>query len=120
MTRVRRKRMHHNIRDIKRSSRTRARTKDLDQIHDDLKAPEKYVNQEENPDLPGMGKHYCLQCARYFISNESLMEHYKGKVHKRRVKQLKEGPYTQAEAEAAVGLTTDNGNSQRMKMEMMT
>ena len=37
------------------------------------------------------------------------MRHAKGKPHKRRVRDLKDGPYTQKEAEAAVGLTTDNG-----------
>lgn len=32
------------------------------------------------------------------------MQHRKGKNHKRRVRALKEQPYTQKEAEAAVGL----------------
>jgi bud site selection protein 20 len=64
MGRVARKRMHKNIRDNKRKFRTRARTKDLDQIHDDLN-PEKYnqlKSQEINPDLPGMGQNYCVEC----------------------------------------------------------
>ena len=38
------------------------------------------------------------------------MKHAKGKPHKRRVRQLREEPYSQKEAEAAVGLSTDNGN----------
>ncbi|KAJ1567780.1 hypothetical protein HK405_004784, partial [Cladochytrium tenue] len=50
-----------NIRDVKRASRTRARTKDLDQIHEDLKAPEKLLHQPEDPDLPGLGQHYCVE-----------------------------------------------------------
>ena len=32
--------MHKNIKDIKKKYRTRRRTKDLDQIHDDLKSPD--------------------------------------------------------------------------------
>ncbi|KAI9100682.1 hypothetical protein DFS34DRAFT_615401 [Phlyctochytrium arcticum] len=105
----RRVKTHKGIRDIKRAARTRARTKDLDQIHDDLKAPEKLQNQEPNPDLPGMGQHYCIQCSRYFTDGSSINEHYKTKLHKRRLKVLKEEPYSQKEAEAAAGLKTDNG-----------
>lgn len=46
--------------------------------------------------------------------------HQKGKVHKRRVKQLKEGAHTQEEAERAAGLgRVDNGNSQRVVEEDM-
>lgn len=38
----------------------------------------------------------------------SLEEHLKSKLHKKRVKVLKEQPYTQKDADAAVGLTTQN------------
>lgn len=89
----------------------------------DTKAPE---------DLPGLGQHYCVECAKWFETEISLVGHQKGKPHKRRfvpsrhplhiwsssycptanyslrVKQLKEEPYTQKEAEAVVGLRTDN------------
>lgn len=34
-----------------------------------------------------------------------------------RVRQLREEPYTQKEAEAAAGLTTDNGRSDRMEVD---
>lgn len=37
-----------------------------------------------------------------------MLTHTKSKVHKRRLKELKEGAYTQEEAERAAGLTTDN------------
>ncbi|KAI9348966.1 hypothetical protein DFJ73DRAFT_834451 [Zopfochytrium polystomum] len=104
----RRKRMHHSIRDVSRAARTRARTKDLDQIHDDLKAPEKLLSQPEDADLPGLGQHYCLQCARYFTTAAALDAHLQTKLHKKRLKRLKEEPYTQKEAEAAAGLGTDN------------
>lgn len=68
MGRLRRSRVHKNIKDFKKKCRTRKRTKDLDQIHEDLK--------EENPtkiqiksgvkdpdDLPGGGQYYCIHCA---------------------------------------------------------
>lgn len=63
--RLRRKRTHHGIRDNYRKQRTRAYTRDLDQIHGDLK-PENYdkmKNQEIDTDLPGLGQHYCVECA---------------------------------------------------------
>ncbi|KAJ3149172.1 Bud site selection protein 20 [Geranomyces variabilis] len=109
MSRYRTKKTHRGIRDIKRAKRTRARVKDLDQIHDDLAKPAQYENLPEDADLPGMGQHYCLQCARFFTTAASLVDHYKTKIHKRRLKELKEGPYTQKDAEAAAGLFTDNG-----------
>jgi len=51
---------HYSIRDISRGMRTRARTKDLDQIHEDIAAPQKLLNLEPDVDLPGMGQFYCL------------------------------------------------------------
>lgn len=60
-----------------------------------------------------MGQHYCPQCAKWFESNDNLTSHQRGKPHKRRVRQLRDEPYSQKEAEAAVGLTTDNGRKTR-------
>jgi bud site selection protein 20 len=110
MGRLRRKRTHKNIKDIKKKFRTRRRTKDIDQIHDDLepKNAEILLNQEPNTDLPGLGQHYCLECARYFVDMTSLQGHLKSKVHKRRLKELAEPPYTQKEAEAAAGMGSYN------------
>lgn len=54
--------------------------------------------------LPGLGQHYCVPCARYFESENALLNHTFTKVHKRRVRDLKRGPYTQEEANAAAGL----------------
>lgn len=65
MGRLRRSRVHKNIKDNKKSFRTRRRKKDLDQIHQDLK-PEKaakLLSQDVDPDLPGLGQFYCLECA---------------------------------------------------------
>ncbi|ORY07462.1 hypothetical protein K493DRAFT_273488 [Basidiobolus meristosporus CBS 931.73] len=120
MGRLRRSRTHRGIRDISRKYRTRRRTKDLDQIHEDLKTEntEKLLaTQKGDADLPGLGEHYCIQCSRHFISGSALSEHYRGKLHKKRVKLLKEEPYTQKEAEAAAGLTTDNGKRTEKDMK---
>ncbi|KAI9207932.1 uncharacterized protein BJ171DRAFT_492109 [Polychytrium aggregatum] len=111
MGRVGRKRQHHSIRDNQRRWRTRARTKDLDQIQDDLETPEKFENQPVDVDLPGLGQHYCIECSKYFVTENSLAAHIQSKIHKKRVKLLKEPAFTQKEAEAAAGLFTDNGKA---------
>ena len=56
----------------------------------------------------GGGDFPCVECSRHFISPEALKTHTKTKVHKRRLKELKDEPYSQAEAEAAAGLGKDN------------
>lgn len=60
------------------------------------------------PQIVGGGEFLCVECARHFISEQTLKEHTKTKVHKRRLKQLKDDPYSQAEAEQAAGLGSDN------------
>ncbi|XP_065182735.1 zinc finger protein 593-like [Sycon ciliatum] len=104
MGRLRRKRMHKNIRDTKRKFRTKRRTKDMDQIHDDLKEVKKLTTQPIDYDLPGAGQYYCVECARYFTDGTSKEEHIKSKLHKRRLKELKNIPYTQEEADRASGM----------------
>jgi bud site selection protein 20 len=76
--------------------KTKHKSKDIDEILEDLK-PEKLLNlntQPINEDLPGLGQHYCVFCARYFIDKSSLEVHIKSKEHKKRVKRTKEEPYT--------------------------
>ncbi|KAH6565799.1 hypothetical protein BSLG_006170 [Batrachochytrium salamandrivorans] len=111
MTRVGRKRQHHCIRDVKRAARTRARTKDMDQIFEDMTKPTEFFTVVPlDTDLPGMGQNYCIQCARHFITEDALTVHRGTKLHKKRVKVLAtETAYTQKDAELAAGLTTDNG-----------
>ncbi|XP_063309299.1 zinc finger protein 593 [Pelobates fuscus] len=86
--------------------KTKRRVKDIDQIHHDLRPEnaERLLNQELDYQLPGNAQHYCLHCARYFVDLKTLKEHFRTKVHKRRIKQLKEEPYTQEEAERAAGM----------------
>eukprot|EP00730_Choanoeca_flexa_P016929 TRINITY_DN8085_c0_g1_i4.p1 TRINITY_DN8085_c0_g1~~TRINITY_DN8085_c0_g1_i4.p1 ORF type:complete len:141 (+),score=7.81 TRINITY_DN8085_c0_g1_i4:129-551(+) len=80
----------------------------FEQIHEDFEEENlaKIMKPEVDGDLPGLGQFYCIHCARHFIDAHALREHLKSKVHKRRVKQLKDSPYSQAEADAAAGLGT--------------
>ncbi|KAK7687668.1 hypothetical protein QCA50_008883 [Cerrena zonata] len=107
MGRLRRSRAHHARRDVHRASRTRVRTRDLDQIqHIDLD-PKNRARLEAQPldyELPGLGQHYCVECAKHYETDAALVSHWKSKVHKRRVKALKEPAYTIEEAERAAGL----------------
>lgn len=100
------------IRGPKSKSKTRRHTRDLDQVHADTQS-EKHLQQYKDTkaleDLPGFGQFYCTECAKWFESELNFGKHTKGKPHKKRVKQLKEEPYSQKEAEAAIGLTTNNG-----------
>lgn len=98
----------------KRNRRKRTLARAVDQIHEDLADPMRAeVLRTDQPidfDLPGMGQHYCVECARYFISADVLSQHKRTKKHKIRLKELKEKPYSQAEADAASGMAPpDNG-----------
>ena len=91
-----------------KNRRTRNKTKDLDQIVEDLQ-PEKllkFKNPETDENLPGLGQFYCVFCARYFVNQKSLDDHYKTKEHKKRVKVVKtEKPYTIEESKMHAGKT---------------
>ncbi|KAK1753516.1 hypothetical protein QBC47DRAFT_362406 [Echria macrotheca] len=102
-------------------TKTRRRLRDVDQVKADLTNPRHLQLHKETKaaeDLPGFGKHYCVECAKWFETETSLTTHTKGKPHKRRLKQLKEGPYTHKEADAAVGLWTDNGKGRTESQEV--
>lgn len=109
MGRVRRKRKpHHNANHA--IHRTRRYTRDQDQIHADLSnetTRSKLLNQPLDESKPGMGQYYCIECARYMESREALLAHSRSKQHKRRFKRALEMPYSQQEADAAVGLLTE-------------
>lgn len=75
------------------------------QIDNDLK-PENadaLLNQEQDLDKPGCAQFYCLHCARYFINDQALQDHFKTKVHKRRLKALELEPYSIEDSERAAG-----------------
>lgn len=101
---------HHNKTRMGRYSvkryKTKRRTKDLDLIYEELASQEKItslLNQPLDETKPGLGQHYCIHCAKYFETAIALKTHLKTKIHKRRVKELKDVPYTQEVANAAVG-----------------
>ncbi|KAJ8098215.1 hypothetical protein POJ06DRAFT_147143 [Lipomyces tetrasporus] len=90
-----------------RRSKTKRRTRDLDQVHQDLSSEasvQKLSNQPLDESKPGLGQYYCIECAKYFETDFAKTVHRRGKNHKRRVRMLKEQPYSQAEADAASGL----------------
>jgi len=102
-------------------TKTRRRTRDLDQIAADLQSPkhlEQHKSTKAAEDLPGLGQFYCIECAKWFESEHSMVTHRKGSTHKRRLKALKDEPYSQKEAEAAIGLRTDNGPRHTAKDNM--
>ena len=86
--------------------KTKRRTRDIDQVHEDLKNPEKFESLPHDEDLPGEGQFYCVPCARYFQHKEALDKHLETRPHKRRTKMALEDPHTQISAEAAVGYST--------------
>ncbi|XP_014250541.1 zinc finger protein 593 homolog [Cimex lectularius] len=100
----RRKKIHYGD-PLKKRWRTKRRKKDLDEINDDLQAEKasQLLNQEVDPDKAGDAQFYCLHCARYFIDQHALDDHFKTKVHKRRLKALELEPYTIEESERAAG-----------------
>ncbi|PFX13924.1 Zinc finger protein 593 [Stylophora pistillata] len=89
MGRLRRKRMHKNDKHLKKKYRTRRRTKDLDQIHEDMQPMNaaKLKSQECDMDLPDQ-------------DNGSK----RGVTVGMGVKMLREVPYTTEEAERAAGM----------------
>ena len=89
---------------------TKRRRRDIDQIQDELeKAAETGVAKtfEPDDDLPGMGQHYCPECARHFDNALTLKVHKTTKVHKRRLKDVAQPKYTHNEALMGAGKTIE-------------
>ena len=85
------------IKKYKRACYTKNRSKDLDQIQDEV-AKAKDVGADLNKvpfddDLPGGGQFYAFETNRHFIDAKALADHKKTREYKRRVKQLKEEKY---------------------------
>ena len=65
-----------------------------------------------DPDLPGLGQHYCVACAKYCISADALKQHLATPKHRRRLKMLTtEKPYSHEEANASAGRGSNDGGS---------
>lgn len=113
--------------------------RDLDQIKADIASSKhlaRYKSSKAVEDLPGLGEWYCIECSKWFEGGHNLVAHRKGKNHKRRlvhkdnlfvrvadtflsVRRLMEEAHSQKTAEAAVGLTTDNGSRKEQAMDIM-
>ncbi|KAK6977714.1 hypothetical protein R3P38DRAFT_3122971 [Favolaschia claudopus] len=120
MGRLRRSRVHNARRDVHRASRTRARARDLDQIKIIDLDPKRRAELEAQPldfERPGLGQHYCVECAKYYETDAALNSHWRSKVHKRRCKQLKDEPYTIDESERAAGLGREARRPPRVPMQ---
>jgi hypothetical protein len=69
------------------TTKTRRKIRDVDQIQNDL-ASKKHLGDFQKTkapeDLPGLGRHYCVECAKWFDTDATLVAHRRGKPHKRR------------------------------------
>ena len=55
-----------------RAFKTKHYGRDHDQINQDLQEPVKFEKMEVDETKPGSGQHYCIGCARFFESAETL------------------------------------------------
>jgi len=104
---------HKPNKDKRRAWRTKRRTKDLDQIYDELQGPP--IALPVDHDLPGKGQFLCVSCSRYFINEETLKSHFKTKVHKKRLKNLQTKPYEGPQEDGQEKV--DNGPKLRLGQE---
>ena len=92
-----------------RKTKISAPTRDIDQIVFEDMQPERahaLSNQPVDEDKPGLGQHYCIPCARYFVSYYVMKTHLKSKEHKKRFKIVTtEVPYTHEESLRAAGMS---------------
>ncbi|EQC39150.1 hypothetical protein SDRG_03356 [Saprolegnia diclina VS20] len=104
------KRAHCKKKGYKRGHATKSRSRDIDQIQDDLKKEETtgtVMTFELDEDLPGLGQFYCTPCGRHFMDEVARTVHIKSKVHKRRLKDVAQEQYSQKEAERAAGKSVE-------------
>merc|ERR1719468_985873 len=81
---------------------------------------DRLLHQKVDQDLPGEGQYYCLYCVRHFMDEKILIAHQKTKNHKKRMRLLKEKPYSQAEAELAAGMGSYNAKEIKKKTPVDT
>lgn len=76
------------IRGSKSKSKTRRRKRDIDQVYEDLRSSKhlaQYKDTKAAEDLPALGEFYCVECAKWFEAEYNLLQHKKGKPHKKRL-----------------------------------
>ncbi|KAK1245631.1 hypothetical protein MKX07_004700 [Trichoderma sp. CBMAI-0711] len=92
-------------------TKTRRKTRDVDQVISDLRSHKhlkQYKDTKAPEDLPGLGKNYCVACARWFDTPFTLATHERGKPHKRRLKQLRDESKATSISGQSNGLESDN------------
>lgn len=61
--------------------------RDVDQIKADLLSSRhlaQFKDSKVTEDLPGLGRNYCVECAKWFDTEKTLIAHQRSKPHKRR------------------------------------
>lgn len=61
--------------------------RDVDQVKADLISSRhlsQFKDTKAAEDLPGLGRNYCVECAKWFDTEKTLTAHQRGKPHKRR------------------------------------
>ena len=97
---------------------TKHRARDIDQVYEDLAKRQRIAGEEQeeeekeekpfDEDLPAGGRYYCVETARYFMSQDALDKHKKSKQYKQRVKELRtEEVYNHDSADAARGVSKE-------------
>ncbi|GJN71644.1 Bud site selection protein 20 [Purpureocillium lilacinum] len=67
-------------------TKTRRKTRDVDQVKADLISSRhlsQFKDTKAAEDLPGLGRNYCVECAKWFDTEKTLTAHQRGKPHKR-------------------------------------
>lgn len=80
----------------KTRTKTRRHLRDLDQVKADMLDPKhlaQYKATKDVFDLPGLGEYYCVECAKWFENDNSIVTHLRGKNHKRRYGISPDGAY---------------------------
>lgn len=76
----------------------------MDQIDSDIQLnSDQLLNQEVDLEKPGFAQFYCIHCATYYISERAIQDHFRTKVHKRRLKALEVEPYKLEDSLRAAG-----------------
>lgn len=76
----------------RRGGKTKTKVRDLDQIAADLANNEEFLRALDEAGEDKVSHLYCTECARFFQSQEILLEHKKSKSHKHRLRKLKDWP----------------------------
>lgn len=76
----------------RRGGKTKTKTRDLDQINDDILNNDKFVEILDATAEEKVSHLYCVHCSRFFQSAEILSKHLNSKTHKHRLRKLKDWP----------------------------